>query len=191
MKNILLIILIGILVMIYSVRSYAQQLPDNDNDCLQIVNGHDIDYSTDDHPCVTITPSEEVSPSPTATPSATPIPQSINNSTSSQPNAGSSATVQLPGTPSCTIGDFPKPYNLQFLGKKNGRVYFKWVHSIDTEVEKQSIAYGFDKNNLQWGIDNLPATQETFDAPVPDGTIWLQVTSYKGFCTEKTEVIDP
>ena len=133
----------------------------------------------EDEDCITTTPT----PTPTEEPTVTPEPQQ-----SSGGNGGGTPNV---GSPTCTAGDFPRPFALQFVSATADTATFKWVKSADGGVDHQ-VAYVGLEEGKPVGSQIIPADQQTITFNyLPHGHAWADIVAIKGDCSEETGWVDP
>lgn len=128
-----------------------------------------------------------VTPTPTAIPSATPTPEQGSSS------GGGSAPTFFDGSyhvQTCN-GIFPdKPLLQGFKALGNGSVEFSWW---GVNADKYSMRYGYDVNNLIYGIPYIPntSTSITISGLQEGRNVWAVLTAYKGECAIGSNPLDP
>ena len=135
--------------------------------------------------CITPT----ITPTPTAGESATPIPQNNGGG-----GTGGTTPANAAGPMVCTI-PFDKPLLFGFkLGQKSGDVTYIWFDA--QSVDKFSIVYGYDVNNLIYGEDNIPGDigpvrSITLSGLQPGRNTWAEIYAWRGGCAEISNPFDP
>lgn len=129
--------------------------------------------------CEVEEPTQCIEPTPTGEPGAGNVPDNPHTD-----------TTEAPGAATCNI-PFDAPV-INSVKITNGIITWSWLES-DKGIDKYSILYGKDPNNLIYGVDNISKDALSFDVSGLDTSTpsYAQVWSWKSGCAEKSNTYDP
>lgn len=136
-------------------------------------------------PTSTPTPMPSTTPTPTTTPEPTPTVEVKESVKGDDRGDYRKEEAKAPAPVVCTV-----PFEVSRVWYEGGK--FFWAN--DTQgIQKFSIVYGKTKNNLEYGIDNIPASSRSIEINGRNGwnQTWWAVYTWKDNCHNVSEVIDP